>query len=312
MTLVIYDPRFLDHDTGLHPENSNRLVSISKRLHIPEGAGTDLIDRYGDDAVYKILNGLHDPSQITYVRSLARNGGGSLDADTVVSEGSFDAAFLALKAAMAAVDAVQSSSQKTAMCLLRPPGHHATSRQSMGFCLFNNVAFAARYAQSLGLQKVLIVDWDVHHGNGTQEIFYEDDSVFFFSMHRFPFYPGTGSEGETGSRQGLGLTLNLPVAMGTSRTDILAGFQKGIEQAAQKIKPELILISAGFDAHKNDPIGSLGLESADFETMTHMVKNVAKVYSQDRVISFLEGGYQPQALAESVNLHLEALKHPTK
>jgi acetoin utilization deacetylase AcuC-like enzyme len=159
--------------------------------------------------------------------------------------------------------------------------------------------------------RILIVDWDVHHGNGTQDIFYGDDQVFFMSMHRFPFYPGTGSETETGTGKGLGATLNLPIAYGTPRQDILDTFARGLEVAASKHKPELILISAGFDAHGLDPIGSLGLAAEDFRTMTRRVVDVSKVYAQGRIVSFLEGGYHPKALADSVHMHIEGFAPST-
>jgi acetoin utilization deacetylase AcuC-like enzyme len=217
-------------------------------------------------------------------------------------------ALSAAGACCAAVDAVLAGQAKTALCLVRPPGHHATPRRAMGFCLFNNVALAARHAlTNHQLNRVLIVDWDVHHGNGTQDLFYEDDQVFFLSAHRFPFWPGSGREDETGSGKGLGYTKNVPVRFGTPRKGYQDHFTQAVEAAATKIKPELVLISAGFDAHAQDPIGSLGLEVEDFGTLTDRVLDVAKVHSQGRVVSCLEGGYHLTRLAESVALHLEHL-----
>jgi acetoin utilization deacetylase AcuC-like enzyme len=178
----------------------------------------------------------------------------------------------------------------------------------MGFCLFNNIAIAARTAiDELGLDRVLIVDWDVHHGNGTQDVFYTDDQVAFFSMHRWPFYPGTGDKDETGSGQGLGFTKNVPVAFGTPREKILEQFKKDLEAFAEKTKPQLVIISAGFDAHIRDPIGSLELETEDFRTLTKIVQSVADVHAKGRIVSALEGGYHPQRLAESVEVHLDEL-----
>jgi acetoin utilization deacetylase AcuC-like enzyme len=208
------------------------------------------------------------------------------------------------------VDAVLKGTDSNALCLVRPPGHHATPTRSMGFCLFNNIALAARHAKTAhGLTKILIVDWDVHHGNGTQDIFYEDPEVAFFSIHRFGqgFYPGTGDKDEIGRGKGEGFTFNEPVRYGTSRKDYHSRFTSMLEKAADKIKPELVLLSAGFDAHKDDPIGSLGLETEDFAVLTRQVLAVAKTHAKGRLVSCLEGGYNLEALAESVQLHLAGL-----
>jgi acetoin utilization deacetylase AcuC-like enzyme len=178
----------------------------------------------------------------------------------------------------------------------------------MGFCLFNHVALAARRClERHGLDRVLIVDWDVHHGNGTQDIFWEDPRVAFFSIHRYPFYPGTGAEDETGSGDGLGATLNVPVEFGTPRDAYFQMYRRGLETLAEKIRPQLVLISAGFDAHRLDPIGSLGLESEDFTTLTQAAIEVAATHAGGRVVSMLEGGYNPAALADSMELHVREL-----
>jgi len=227
-----------------------------------------------------------------------------------VSPASFQVALAAAGACVAAVDAVVKGPDRTALCLVRPPGHHATPTRSMGFCLFNNIALAAHHAKTAHhLTRVLVVDWDVHHGNGTQDIFYEEPQVMFFSIHRYGngFYPGTGAESETGRGNGLGYTLNAPVRYGTPRKDYHARFKKALEKAADKIKPELVLVSAGFDAHRLDPIGSLGLEVEDFATLTQQVLAVAKAHAGGRLVSCLEGGYHLEALAESVQAHLEEL-----
>lgn len=312
MTILYTDPLFLRHDTGMHPETAKRLEAVSARLK-----KADLIkqcvcapcDPLSEDAVAR----LHDPKIIVQAKQLCQHGGGRLEVDTVVSPQSFDVALTAAGTCVAAVDAVMAGPETNALCLVRPPGHHATPTQSMGFCLFNNVALAANHAKTEHhLKRILIVDWDVHHGNGTQDVFYSDPEVFFFSMHRFPFYPGTGRKDETGSGNGLGFTLNVPVAFGTSRKDYQDQFAKALHAAADKIKPELVLLSAGFDAHAQDPIGSLGLEVEDFVTLTQEVLRVARTHCGGRLVSCLEGGYNLERLAESVEAHLrELLRRPT-
>ena len=309
MTLLYTDPFFLKHDTGRHPETADRLRSISARL---EKAG--LIKRctagtykpLSEEAVTKV----HTAKQVQAIKQLAEHGGGQIDADTVVCPESFHVGLAAAGACVAAVDAVLKGPHRTALCLVRPPGHHATATTSMGFCLFNNIALAASQAQTPdNLTRLLIVDWDVHHGNGTQDIFYENPQVMFFSIHRYGngFYPGTGAESETGRGKGLGYTLNAPIRFGTPRKEYHARFIRDLARAADKIKPELVLVSAGFDAHAKDPIGSLGLEVEDFGTLTRQVLEVARTHAKGKVVSCLEGGYHLDALAESVQAHLEEL-----
>jgi acetoin utilization deacetylase AcuC-like enzyme len=256
------------------------------------------------------LTGVHTPDVADRAQLVAERGGGFLDVDTVVSRASFQVALAAAGACSAAVDAVISGVAKTALCLVRPPGHHATPNRSMGFCLFNNVALAARRARlKHQLNRVLIVDFDVHHGNGTQDVFYEDASVFFLSIHRygFGFYPGTGSADEVGRGPGRGTTLNVPISHGTRLADYHTSFSSALERAAAECRPELVLVSAGFDAHRLDPIGGLGLEAADFATLTEQIRDVAETYAAGRVVSCLEGGYHWDATAESVAAHLTTL-----
>ncbi|HEY2892920.1 MAG TPA: histone deacetylase, partial [Pirellulales bacterium] len=238
----------------------------------------------------------------------AASGGGRIEADTIVSPRSFDVARLAAGAACDAVRQVVSGVDKTALCLVRPPGHHARPHDAMGFCLFNNVAVAAQAAlQEHQLERVLIVDWDVHHGNGTQETFWEDGRVGLLSIHRWPFYPGTGDTDETGTGRGLGWIANVPVQFGTPLAAYHDRFERGLTDLAAKVRPELVLISAGFDAHREDPIGSLELETEDFARLTKTVLAIANEYAQGRVVSLLEGGYNPARLAESVEVHLRGL-----
>ena len=310
MTLLYTDPIFLKHDTGTHhPETSDRLRAITKKL---DKAGLIKKCKAGEykPLTEEAVGKLHGGKMVTAAKQLAEHGGGRLDADTVVSADSFKVGLAAAGACVAAVDAVLRGTDKNALCLVRPPGHHATPTRSMGFCLFNNIALAARQARAAHkLTRVLIVDWDVHHGNGTQDVFFEDPEVVFYSIHRYGngFYPGTGSDKETGRGKGMGHIFNAPVRFGTSRKDYHGLFTKTLEKAADKIKPELVLVSAGFDAHAKDPIGSLGLEVEDFKALTRQVLDVAKTHAKGRLVSCLEGGYNLEMLAESVQTHLEEL-----
>lgn len=307
MTLLYYDPLFLQHDTGLHPENAGRIIPAARHLN-QVAMHFGCIRPAWTPLPVEMLTRVHSPAYVAEVRALAESGGGALDPDTVLSAQSFDVASVAAGAVSDAVDQVITGEERRAFCLLRPPGHHACRNRGMGFCLFNHVALGAQRAiEQYSLDRVLIVDWDVHHGNGTQEIFWEDEHVGFFSIHRYPFYPGTGAADETGIGAALGTKLNVPIAFGTSRTEYLRQFNHGLEWLASKIQPQLVIISAGFDAHRLDPIGSLGLESEDFSTMTRSILEIAKAYSAGRVVSVLEGGYNPAVVAECVEGHLQQL-----
>jgi acetoin utilization deacetylase AcuC-like enzyme len=309
MTLLFTDPVFLEHDTGQHPEKAERLRSITaklKELKLDQACAPGKIAAASREQLQRV----HSAEHVAQVERFCRNGGGRIEADTVCSPRSFEVAERAAGTACAAVDQVLHADTKhrRALCLIRPPGHHALAGEAMGFCLFNNVAVAARQAQvAHGLRRVLIVDWDVHHGNGTQDIFYEDGEIHFFSAHRSPFYPGTGDADETGKGKGLGAIFNLPVKFGTARREYLARFERMLLDAAKRCRPELVLISAGFDAHAQDPIGSLGLETEDFETLSKLVLGVAREHCGGKVVSLLEGGYNVNALADCVALHLSVL-----
>lgn len=228
--------------------------------------------------------------------------------DTNISDRSFGAAMMAAGGVMAAVDAVMAGRVANAFCAVRPPGHHAMSDRGMGFCIFNNVAIGARYIQKQhGVKRILIVDWDIHHGNGTQEIFYRDPTVFYFSTHQWPFYPGTGMADDTGLDGGKGFTLNCPFASGSGRTEIVGAFRERLVSAMKRFRPEFVMISAGFDARVGDPIGQATLKDGDFAELTDIVMGIAADYAGDRLVSALEGGYDLRGLASAVGAHVKRL-----
>jgi acetoin utilization deacetylase AcuC-like enzyme len=291
--------RFGDHDNGAHPENAGRLVAIDAAL--------ERLDLLRDrptipfaSASEEVLARVHDPGYIAGLRDFAARGGGWLDGDTYVGPASFNVATLAAGAGLAAVDAALDGSARRGFVLARPPGHHATPRRGMGFCLFNSIAIAAAHALDRGLARVLIVDWDVHHGNGTQDAFYETDAVLFISTHQSPLYPGTGSVSERGAGRGEGYTINLPLAAGSDDEVYTEVFDQVVLPAARAYRPELVLVSAGFDAHAGDPLANMRLTESGFAALARRVAAVADEHADGRLIAFLEGGYDPVALAASV------------
>lgn len=308
MTLLYHDPFFQRHMTGSHPERPARLKAIEERLNELELFNRCVRPVWGPAAVEQVER-IHDHFYLDELRKYAAAGGGRIEVDTVLSPQSFDVAMVAAGALCDAVDRVTRGEDTSALCLVRPPGHHALHDAAMGFCLLNHIAIGAKQAiASAGLDRVLIVDWDVHHGNGTQALFWRDEQVGFFSIHRYPFYPGTGDATETGEGPGLGFTRNLPMDYATTTPEFFrARFETELERFADQVKPQLVMISAGFDAHREDPIGSLKLETEDFGALTRIVRQVADRHAGGRIVSVLEGGYNLDRLADSVALHLEGL-----
>jgi acetoin utilization deacetylase AcuC-like enzyme len=308
-TGLVYHPAYLEHDMGAgHPESPHRLRAIMQHLERSGTAAkvTKIEPRHAED---EWITQVHSPS---YVAALNKHrptsGRVALDPDTSMSPGSLPAAYLAAGGALAAVDAIMRGEVEHAFCAVRPPGHHAETARAMGFCLFNNVAIAARYIQKkYGLTRVLIVDWDVHHGNGTQHSFEQDPSILFFSTHQYPHYPGTGRATETGIGAGEGFTLNVPMEAGDGDDEYHAVFMKVLLPAADAFKPDFVIISAGFDAHRDDPLASMGLTEAGYSDLSGLVVGIAKRHAQGRLLSALEGGYHLASLAASVDAHLKAL-----
>jgi acetoin utilization deacetylase AcuC-like enzyme len=307
VTLLYYDPLFLAHDTGSHPEQPARLTAIVESL-ARHRLDVRCVRPEWENVSDERLARVHDLAYSAELATAAATGGGRIEADTVISRQSYEVARRAAGAACDAVVRVVGGEDRQALCVVRPPGHHALTNAPMGFCLLNNVAIAARVAtRELQLDRVLVIDWDVHHGNGTQDSFWDDGQVGFLSIHRWPFYPGTGNHDETGAGAGLGATLNLPVRFGTSRDDYRQRFADAVESFAAKIRPQLVLISAGFDAHRLDPVGSLGLETEDFAELTRIVMSAADAHAAGRIVSVLEGGYNIDVLGDCVAEHLQTL-----
>jgi acetoin utilization deacetylase AcuC-like enzyme len=295
------------HTCAGHAENADRLTAVDKAIY-STGLIRNLFELEPRPATVAELELNHDRD---YVRSILRikpDGIRLLDADTYMNQHSAKAAVLAYGAGLQAVELVTGGEFDRAFCAVRPPGHHALHDRAMGFCLFNNIAGAARHARrNCGCERVAIIDFDVHHGNGTQWSFYEDPTVHFTSMHQWPFYPGSGKRSETGKGPGEGFTINIPLDAGTTGSAALAKIQPAFEAAMVKFRPELILISAGFDAHRGDPLASLQFEAQDFYQITRMIGAVANTYCAGRIVSFLEGGYDLDALARSACEHVKGL-----
>jgi acetoin utilization deacetylase AcuC-like enzyme len=307
-TAVYFHPVFLEHNTGDHPESKERLVVARQALHdsdlqlewvTPDPASTAAVAR------------VHDPAYIEAVREMAEGGGGRLDWDTAVSPRSYEAALLAAGSGLMAIDQCLSTGQ-LAFMLVRPPGHHAYHSRGMGFCLFNNIGVAAAHAlDERGLERVLIVDWDVHHGNGTQAIFYGDSRVLFFSMHEGDHYPGTGSAAEIGRGDGAGYTVNVPLHAGGSDGAVALAFDSLLEPLTRAFRPQLILVSAGYDCQRGDPLGDLRYSEAAFQWMAARLLVLGRETGAAGPLFFLEGGYVPDLLAGSIVATLRGLDGET-
>jgi acetoin utilization deacetylase AcuC-like enzyme len=305
----IYHPHYLDHDTGIgHPERPQRLESLVQHL-LASPLWAQLSHLRPEPAALEWVHAVHPERHTSMVRSRCHVGEQVLDdGDTHVCKDSYEIALLAAGGVLKGIDEVAAGNLDRVFCAVRPPGHHACASRVMGFCLFNNVAIGVRYAQrNHGVQRAAIVDFDVHHGNGTQEIFYEDNTVLYVSLHQYPYYPGTGAASERGSGAGEGFTINCPMGAGSVEKDYLDAFQTRIVPALEMFRPELLFISAGFDAHKDDPLAGIQLTEDSFGRMTDLLVGVADRHCGGKVISVLEGGYNLRALAESAAAHLRSM-----
>jgi len=294
----ISDEAYLRHNTGkIHPESSERLRAIEDEI---ESLKDDLIALTPHEVSFDILSLVHPYEYIEYIKECCENGV-SINGDTITSKGSFEAALKAVGAGIIAVDAIKKGEIDRAFAAIRPPGHHASSQKAMGFCLFNNIAVTAMYAQTQGYKRVFIIDFDVHHGNGTQDIFYEDSFVFYFSTHAKSIFPRTGDSSEIGSNKGAGYTCNYPLEHDSQDADILKIYQNALPPLIEKFNPDIILVSAGYDIHTDDPLGSLNVSTEGIRELTRAIlelKNVPYIF-------MLEGGYDVDALAQSVRVTLE-------
>jgi len=306
---VFYDPAILRHEPSSdHPESPRRLDAVMTSVRALERQGrlTVTTPRPATDDDILLV---HTPDYLKIVRSEVAAGRRQLSTgDTELSQGSLTAALAAAGTVVSAVDGVISGRTRTAFCAVRPPGHHASQRRGMGFCVFNNIAIGARYARRRhGVERILIADWDVHHGNGTQEVFWSDGGVLFFDSHQHPWYPGTGSPDERGEGRGSGLIINNPFPAGAGRKEILSAFHERLVPAAERFKPQLVMISAGFDSRAGDPLGRFTLTDQDFAELTGVVLDIARQHAGGRVVSVLEGGYSLDGLPPAVTSHLTRL-----
>ena len=308
-TGFVYDDIYLEHKTTQgHREAPQRLIAIVERLKA-KGLYSQLFKLSPKPVSSEWLTAVHTPEYVERAKESCEEGAGYLDSmDVPISPKSYEAALAAVGGVLSAIDAIMEKKVTNAFCALRPPGHHALKDKAMGFCIFNNLAVGTRYVQKKhNLLKILIVDWDVHHGNGTQAMFYNDPSVLYFSVHQYPFYPGTGSETEKGGGKGLNYNINVPLPAGSGDADYVRVFKEKLEPAALAFSPDFVLISAGFDAHKDDLLGSMKVTAQGFAELTQIVKAIAEKCCEGRLVSILEGGYHLDGLADSVEAHIQVL-----
>ncbi|WP_422691106.1 histone deacetylase [Candidatus Methylopumilus universalis] len=302
---ILYDEQFLLHDTGTnHPENSERISSAINFLKNDYKLKPNLIWPSFDYASIDVINLVHTKEYIHLVKQesekLTKSTAKLSTGDTVISKHSYQVARKSVGAVTEGVDQIMKGKASSGFVFSRPPGHHATKDQGMGFCIFNNVAIAAKYLQmKYGINRILIVDFDVHHGNGTQDIFYSDNTVFYFSIHQHPFYPGTGRPDEKGSGEGYGYTLNIDLPKGAGDKEFIHGLKSQLIPAMEKFKPEFILVSAGFDAHENDLLGQLEYSNNGYKKATEILSTIASKYASNRILFVLEGGYEPRNIKEA-------------
>jgi acetoin utilization deacetylase AcuC-like enzyme len=308
-THVFYDAATLRHEPGgNHPENPKRLDAVMESVRALERQKRVVVSAPRQAREDEILR-VHTADYLKLVRAEIEGGRRTLSTgDTEISRGSFGAALAAAGAVVSAVDAVMRGSARNAFCAVRPPGHHASQARGMGFCVFNNLAIGARHAaRAFGVERILIADWDVHHGNGTQAVFWSDGAVLFFDTHQHPWYPGTGLSSESGEGKGRGLIVNRPFPAGSGRNEILNAFRTELVPAADRFKPDLVMISAGFDSRAGDPLGQFTLTDSDFAELTAIALEIARQHARGRVVSVLEGGYSRDGLAGAVSAHLDRL-----
>ncbi len=306
MTAFLADPVAKNHDPGPgHPESPARYDAVVKGL-----SGFPLTELPPRSATDDELALCHTRGYMRTARYETEEGFSQLTTgDTDLCHATHYVALRAVGTVLNAVDMVFTKQANNAFCVVRPPGHHASANRGMGFCMFNNIAVGARYAQKKhGAERIMIVDWDVHHGNGTQDIFYEDGTVLFFSTHQYPWYPGTGAAEETGEGKGRGLTLNCPLPSGAGRAEVWQAFQERLKPAADEFRPDLIMVSAGFDSRAGDPLGHFTLADRDFADLTRVLRDIADKHAGGRLVSVLEGGYNLYGLAKAAQAHAGALQ----